>query len=257
MKFNIISKNVELKDFCRYLISNDNEVVFVNGEFHSSDVIVYDTEFKSQIDPIRDCLKIEFSKEANPDVFNLSFDPVDNGHQIRLGCSLSGKGETKQELMCDICSVNQSVLELDFLKSFLNFDNVVKLFSDQPINSYAYCGSLNGNAVNNLYKSAKVSLGIDEKSKYRILEAGGTILTNDQTLGLPPEFVYENNQDAEKKIRDLLVQDITNIDDIRNELIKNRNPFVEWSNIFSKIGLKKLSQQFKDTGNERAKAVSF
>jgi len=140
---------------------------------------------------------------------------------------------------------------------FISLKNRFKIFSKQAVNTFNYCGIIPENAAGNLYVSSKVNIALDKYSLYRILESGGTPLTNIKDAELPEEMVFNDVKDFEEKAEYLINNEAPNITEIRNKIIKEHNPFVEWANIFDKLGLKKTSQKTKSVINARAKDLYF
>ena len=146
---------------------------------------------------------------------------------------------------------------IQLVTKFISLKNRFKIFSKQPINTFNYCGTIPENNAGDLYASSKVNIALDKYSLYRILESGGTPLTNIKDSNLPDEMVFDSQEDFEQKAEYLINNKAKDISEIRNETIKKYNPFVEWANIFNKLGLKKSSQKCKSTINARAKDLYF
>jgi len=258
MKIDIISKNEDLIGFTSALAHAGHQVQAVN-KIEPCDILVYDIEFKKDVPKI-DGIKIENynapSKEVDDD-FSISFVNENVSYKINDCCVLTGKGQKREELECDI-SVNNSIADLtQLITKFISLKNRFKIFSKQAVNTFNYCGTIPENVAGNLYASSKVSIALDRYSLYRILESGGTPLTNIKDLELPDEMVFNNIKDFEEKAEFLINNEPPDITDIRNKTIKTHNPFVEWANIFDKLGLKKASQKTKSVINGKTKDLYF
>ena len=70
-------------------------------------------------------------------------------------------------------------------------------------------------------------------------------------------MVFDSQEDFEQKAEYLMNNEAKDISEIRNETIKKYNPFVEWANIFDKLGLKKSAQKCKSAINARSKDLYF
>ena len=258
MKINVISKNQNVIGFVSILGHVGYEVQAVN-QIEPCDILIYDVDFKKDIPKI-DGLKIENyndpSKEVDDD-FSISFVNKNVSYLINDCCILKGKGQKREELECDI-SVNNSNTDLtQLVTKFIGLKNRFKIFSKQPINTFNYCGTIPEDKASDLYVSSKVNIALDQFSLYRILESGGTPLTNITGIDLPSEMTFDDVKDFEQKAEYLINNEPEDIDSIRNETIKNHNPFVEWANIFNKLGLKKSSQKVKSVINARTKDLYF
>jgi hypothetical protein len=98
-------------------------------------------------------------------------------------------------------------------------------------------------------------VSLSEKTKYRIIESGGTVLTKDTDLNLPEEHTYTSEEDFHEKIEALMKNEIQINKLLRDHIIKNHNPLVEWSNVFKGVGLKKISKQMLDIRNHAIKGL--
>jgi hypothetical protein len=258
MKIDIISKNEDLIGFTSSLTHADHQVQAVN-KIERCDILIYDIEFKKDIPKI-DSIKIENyndpSKEVDDD-FSISFVNKNVSHKINECCILKGKGQKREELECELSVNNPNGDLTQLVAKFINLKNKFKIFSKQPVNTFNYCGTIPENNAGDLYVSSKVSIALDRYSLYRILESGGTPLTNIKDVELPEEMVFNDTKDFEEKAEYLINNEPQDISEIRNKTIKKHNPFVEWSNIFDKLGLKKASQKTKSVINARAKDLYF
>ena len=178
MKFNIISQNQRLVSFCQYLQQDGHEVSVINGEFTECDVMIYDTQLKPQLTAITDCLRIELTDTEKGEDFALSFGQVPGAYQIHDTCRFLGHGEVKEELVCDIGIVNQDLSQIDFINRYMNMKYVVKLFNNEAIGIYNYCGVIRGKQISDLYRSAKVSICLNKASVLMALESGGNVITD-------------------------------------------------------------------------------
>jgi hypothetical protein len=258
MKIDIISKNQDLIGFTSSLTQAGYQVQAVN-QLEPCDILVYDFEFKKDIPKI-DGIKIENYNDPNQEVdddFSISFVNKNVSYKINECCILQGKGQKREELECDISVNNPNTDLTQLVVKFISLKNRFKIFSKQSVNTFNYCGVIPENAAGNLYASSKVNIALDKYSLYRILESGGTPLTNIKDVELPEEMVFNNTKDFEEKAEYLINNKPPDITDIRNKTIKKHNPFVEWANIFNKLGLKKASQKTKSVINARAKDLYF
>jgi len=258
MKINIISKNQDLIGFVSTLVHAGHDVQAVN-RIEPCDILVYDFEFKKHIPKI-DGIKIENYNDPNQEVeedFSISFVNNNVSYKINDYCTLIGKGQIRDELKCDISVNNPDSNLLQLVTKFIRLKNRFKIFSKQPINTFNYCGTIPENNAGDLYASSKVNIALDKYSLYRILESGGIPLTNVKDSNLPDEMVFDSQEDFEQKAEYLINNEAKDISEIRNETIKKYNPFVEWANIFNKLGLKKSAQKCKNTINARAKDLYF
>lgn len=260
MKFNVVSQNEDLIRFCSVLKNAGHHVSVINGEFVPCDIVIYDSVFREKISEFTDIIKIEHISDTkiNPEKnFSVSFLDVDGAYKIEDGCSLSGKGEEKKELKCDISSHDQPMTCLNYLKNYIDMKHAVKIFSRQPINVHNYCGLINGRDAVNLYCSSKINLTMTRQSLFRTLESGGTPLCNLEDTDLPEELTFTTEEDFDKKIEHLLSNPAPKIDELRNKIIKTKNPLTQWSNIFKEIGLQKIAKQFIKFSNDRTKDLYF
>ena len=253
MKINIISKNQDLIGFVSTLVHAGYDVRAVN-KIEPCDILIYDFEFKKDIPKI-DGIKIENYNDPNQEVeedFSISFVNKNVSYKINDCCKLIGKGQVRDELKCDMSVNNPDPNLLQLVTKFIRLKNRFKIFSRQPINTFNYCGTIPENNAGNLYASSKVNIAL-----YRILESGGTPLTNIKDSNLPDEMVFDSQEDFEQKAEYLMNNEAKDISEIRNETIKKYNPFVEWANIFDKLGLKKSAQKCKSAINARSKDLYF
>ena len=258
MKINIISKNQDLIGFVSTLVHTGYDVQAVN-KIEPCDILIYDFEFKKDIPKI-DGLKIENYNDPNQEVeddFSISFVNKNVSYKINESCILIGKGQVRDELKCDMSVNNLDTNMLQLVTKFISLKNRFKIFSKQSINTFNYCGTIPENNAGDLYTSSKVNISLDKYSLYRILESGGTPLTNIKDSNLPEEMVFNSQEDFEQKAEYLINNEAKDISEIRNDTIKKHNPFVEWANIFNKLGLKKSAQKCKSTINARAKDLYF
>jgi|TARA_R110000824_G_scaffold123894_4_gene282045 hypothetical protein len=258
MKIDIISKNQDLIGFTSCLTYAGHEVQAVN-KIEPCDILIYDIEFKKDMPKI-DGIKIENyndpSKEVDDD-FSISFVNENVSYKINDCCVLTGKGQKREELECDISVNNPNTDLTQLVIKFISLKNKFKIFSKQAVNTFNYCGIIPENNASDLYVSSKVNIALDRYALYRILESGGTPLTNIKDIELPEEMVFNDIKDFEEKAEHLINNEPQDITDIRNEIIKKHNPFVEWANIFNKLGLKKASQKTKSVINAKAKDLYF
>ena len=258
MKINVISRNENLIAFTSILNSVGYEAKAVNT-IEPCDILIYDFEFKKDIPKI-DGIKIENYNDPNQQVeedFSISFVNKSVSYKVNDCCKLTGKGKLKNELKCDLSINNTDTNILQLVTKFITLKNRFKIFSNRPINIFNYCGTISEEDARNLYFSSKVNISLDKYSLYRILESGGTPLTNIKDSNLPEEMVFGSQEDFEQKAEYLMNNEAKDISEIRNETIKNYNPFVEWANIFNKLGLKKSAQKCKNTINARTKDLYF
>ena len=258
MKINVISKNEDLIGFVSTLVHVGYDVQAVN-KVEPCDILIYDFEFKKDIPKI-DGIKIENYNDPNKEVdddFSISFVNKDVSYKINECCILIGKGQVREELKCDMSANNPDMNLLELVTKFIRLKNRFKIFSKQPINTFNYCGTIPENNAGDLYASSKVSIALDKYSLYRILESGGTPLTNIKDCELPEEMVFDDTKDFEEKAKYLMNNEPPDITDVRNKTIKKHNPFVEWANIFNELGLKKASQKTKSVINASAKDLYF
>lgn len=260
MKFNIVSQNQELVRFCSVLRNAGHDIAIINGEFSPCDIVVYDSSFREQISGITDIIKIEHISDetVKPEKdFCLSFLDIDGAYKIEDGCFLLGKGEDKEELQCDISSHDQPLTVLNYLKNYVDMKHKVKIFNTEAINIHNYCGFIGGDDASNLYCSSKVNIAMNRQSLFRILESGGTPLSNIEDSELPEELTFTDEEDFDKKVEHLLSNPAPDINELRNKVIKTNNPLNQWSNIFDRIGLKKIAKQFIKISNDRTKDLYF
>ena len=257
MKINIISKNNNLISFAYQLKHIGYDVNAINT-IQPGDILIYDVEFKKDIPPI-DSIKIENYNNQNQKVedgFSISFFNDNTSYTIKEHCILSGVGETKQELVSDVCISNPQKQDVEIIGKISNLNRKVKIFSYKPLKLFNFCGFVPEEKMKNVYASSKVSLCLNKFSLFRTLESGGTPLTNLKDIDLPDELIF-SEQDFEKKIDYLIQNKPPNIDDIRNETIKKYNPLTQWAEIFEKINLKKSSEKTKKAINARTKDLYF
>ena len=260
MKFNIVSQNEDLIRFCSVLKNAGHSVSVINGEFLPCDIAIYDSVFREKIGGITDIIKIEHigDAETKPEKeFAVSFLDVEGAYKIEDGCSLSGKGEEKKELKCDISSHDQPLVSLNYLKNYIDMKHAVKIFNRQAINVHSYCGLISGRDAVNLYCSSKINLNMTRQSLFRTLESGGVPLCNLEDTDLPEELTFTTEEDFDKKVEYLLSKPAPKIDELRNKTIKTKNPLTQWSNIFKEIGLQKIAKQFIKFSNDTTKDLYF
>jgi hypothetical protein len=258
MKIDVISKNQDLIGFVSTLAHAGYDVQAVNT-IEPCDILVYDFEFKKDIPKI-DGIKIENYNDPNQQVeedFSISFVNKDVSYKINDCCTLMGKGQVRDELKCDMSVNNPDPNLLQLVTKFIRLKNRFKIFSKQPINTFNYCGTIPDNNAGDLYASSKVNIALDKYSLYRILESGGTPLTNIKDSNLPEEMVFDSQEDFEQKAEYLINNEAKDISEIRNDTIKKYNPFVEWANIFNKLGLKKSAKKCKSAIDARSKDLYF
>jgi hypothetical protein len=258
MKIDIISKNEDLVGLTSSLTHVGYQVQAVN-QIERCDILIYDVEFKKNI-PKMDCIKIENYNDPSKEVddnFSISFVNKNVSYKINECCALTGKGQKRQELECDLSVNNPNTNLVEIALKFISLKNRFKIFSKRMVNTFNYCGVIPENAASNLYASSKVNIALDRYALYRILESGGTPLTNIKDVELPDEMVFTNTKDFEEKAEHLINNEAPDITEIRNKIIKEHNPFVEWVNVFDKLGLKKASQKTKSVINARAKDLYF
>ena len=258
MKINVISKNQDLIGFVSTLAHAGYDVQAVNT-IEPCDILVYDFEFKKDIPKI-DGIKIENYNDPNQQVeedFSISFVNKDVSYKINDCCTLMGKGRVRDELKCDMSVNNPDPDLMELVTKFIRLKNRFKIFSKQPIYTFNYCGTIPENNTGDLYASSKVNIVLDKYSLYRILESGGTPLTNIKDSNLPEEMVFDSQEDFEQKAEYLINNEAEDISQIRNETIKKHNPLVEWANIFNKLGLKKSAQKCKSAIDARVKDLYF
>ena len=115
-------------------------------------------------------------------------------YKINECCILIGKGQVREELKCDMSANNPDMNLLELVTKFIRLKNRFKIFSKQPINTFNYCGTIPENNAGDLYVSSKVNIALDKYSLYRILESGGTPLTNIKDCELPEEMVFDDTK---------------------------------------------------------------
>jgi hypothetical protein len=258
MRFNIVSQNQRLTGFCKYLQSDGHEVTVVNGEFPECDIMIYDTQFKQKLVSVKDCIRIEYTDTKKGDDFSISFNPVPGAYQIQDSCSLLGEGTEREELVCDIVAVNQDLNSAKFINRYKNLRYCFKIFNDEPVNSYNYCGIIRGKDVTDAYKSAKVSICLNRPSVLMALESGGNVITDsDYGLGLSSSQVFYKEEDFYEKVDALLNGHRDDTTELRNRLLKEKSPFNEWANIFRQVKLNKLADKIGKTSNRTINALYF
>jgi len=255
MKINVVTQNQEVFNFTKILTDFGHTVVPINGQFTDCDVAIYDSEFYEQIQQVKNCLKIEnITKEKVSNDFSISF--LENGadHKINETCSLLGHGTYNEDLACDITANNQNAEAVMLLNPYLSLGHHIKIFGQQPLNLFCYCGALDEIMANDLYVSAKVTLCPTKQSLMRVLEAGGIPVTN-VDIGLPEEYVFTDN--LKDKVDYLLSNKGKDITSFRNDIIKKYNVYNEWTKILKQVGLNKISKQCEAYGNEKSKTAYF
>ena len=258
MKFNIVSQDQRFISFCKYLQDDDHEVTIVNGEFSECDVMIYDTQFKQQLVNVRNCIRIELTNTEKGEDFSISFGQVPGAYQIQDTCFFLGTGDKKDEFVCDIGIVNQDLNKLPFINRYTNSKYSVKVFNNEPLPVYNYCGIIRGKQVSDLYRSAKVSLCLDRPSVLLALESGGNVITDsDHGLGLDGSQVFYDEDDFYEKVDAVLNGNHNELLELRNRLLKDKSPFQQWANIFDQVGLNKTGQKMLKTGQDRLNALYF
>lgn len=256
MKFNIISQDQKLISFCSYLKVLEYEVNVINGEFSECDVMIYDTQFKQQLAGVKDCVRIELTNTQKGEDFSISFNRVPGAYQIQETCTLLGDGEKREELLCDIGLVGQDLNKIPFINRYMNLSYIVKIFGNEPISAYNYCGVIRGKQVSDLYKSAKVSICLNKASVLMALESGGNVITDsDYGLGLDPSQVFYDEEDFYEKVDAILNGNYKDLTELRQRLVKEKSPFIEWANILREVGLKKLSDKILKTNESSINAL--
>lgn len=258
MKFNIVSQNQRFLSFCKYLQDDGHEVTIVNGEFAECDVMIYDTQFKQQLANVQNCIRIELTDTEKGEDFAISFGQSPGAYQIQDTCFLLGAGNKKEELACDIGIVNQDLNKLTFINRYTNSKYSVKIFNNEPLSVYNYCGVIRGRQVSDLYSSAKVSLCLNRPSVLLALESGGNVITDsDYGLGLDSSQVFYDEEDFYEKVDAVLNGNHDDLVELRNRLLKDKSPFQQWANIFDQVGLSKTGQKMLRTGQNRLNALYF
>lgn len=261
MKINIVSKDKNIVNFCRVLDGLGHTVEVINGNFSDCDLCVYDSEFEPQIKQVHNCLKVENvldNKVSNN--FSISINKNVSDFYIKPPCTMSGHGVIDEDLLCDVSAVNVSPEHVIKLGRYLDLSKAVKIFSVTPMTLWCYCGVIDNRDANNLFVSSKCSLCPTEYDVVRVLEAGGTPVTN-LDMGLPKELVYTD--DLPGTLDSLMDNDPIskgvrfNLKELRNQIINDNNPLTQWSNIFDKIGLNTAGTQCKTAANYKIKTLSF
>ena len=71
-------------------------------------------------------------------------------------------------------------------------------------------------------------------------------------MGLSSSQVFFDEDDFYEKVDAVLNGNEEDVTELRNRLLKEKNPFTEWSGIFKQLGLKKVSDKLI----KKSKAVS-
>ena len=258
MNFNVISQNQRFISFCKYLQDDGHKVTVVNGQFSDCDVMIYDTQFKQQLVNVTDCIRIELTDTQKDKDFAISFGQAPGAYQIQDYCFFMGEGSLKKELSCDIGSVNQDLNKVPFINRYMNHKYVVKIFNNEPLSLYNYCGVVRGKQVSDVYASAKISLCLNKPSVLMALESGGNVITDsDYGLGLDSSQVFYDENDFYEKVDAVLNGNVRDMVELRNRLLKDKSPFQQWANIFNQVGLEKTGQKMLKTGDNRLNALYF
>lgn len=258
MKICVYSKDRNLFNFITPLSSIGCSISEYNEtNCKEADLLIFDSEFGDNV-YYDNCIKIENAtgpKKTNH--FSLSLMPGTPGvdHLVPALCTLMPPGVVRDDFVCDISSNNQPASSIPLLYGFLSLENKIRVFSSVPLNIFCYCGVIPPMDTNDLYVSSKVNLCTTEYSLINVIQAGGVPFSNVGSLDIPEELKFTEGN-CEEKLRHVLPRSsefMETLSGLREEIIKERNIYNQWSNILNKIGLKKLSERCSSHGRQRTK----
>ena len=258
MKIQVYSQDRNLFNLINPLRSVGCSVApYDSSSNNSPDVIIFESEMADTI-KYNNCLKIEYvnTNDKKTDNFSLSMIPgsVNVDYQLPALCSLMPKGVVRDGFVCDLSSNNQPPESISLFPHLLNLDHKVRIFSAIPLNIYCYCGVITPTEFNDLYVSSKLNLCTTEYSVVNVIQAGGVPFSNVTSFDIPEELKFTEGN-CEERLKELLpiAKFTESLSKLREEIVNSRNVYRQWSNIFNKVGLKKLSERCLSHGNRRAK----